>query len=489
MHGNPFDLRAFLAKIEAAGQLARIPGALLDGEVGALTELNARRGGPALLFSGFEGFPEGFRLLSGAMLNPATLGAALGVEARGGSLGLLRETARLMKRAAARAGDFPVQYLEDGPIFENVLTGAQVDVTRFPVPLWHPGDGGRYIGTGCVNVQADPDTGWVNLGTYRSMVHDRRTVTTYVAPGHHGAAIMRKYWARGEPCPVVLVPGLHPLLFAMGATDAPAGVCEYEWAGAIAGRRAPVVRGRVTGLPIPAWAEVALEGYIRPGDTAPEGPFGEFTGYSAGGRSSQSCIRVEAVYHRDEPILLGSPPGRPPHDYSYFGSMLRSANLMNAMEAAGLPGLRGVWIHEAAASRCFTAVSIEQQYPGHASQAAALAGACQPGALRNKYVVVVDEDIDPTKLDEVVWAISTRSDPARDIDILRECLSSAAEPTLRPEDRAAGRVWTGRALIRAVRPYDMVKGGAFSPVAETPPELLRAVQEKYSALLGPSENT
>ena len=486
---NPFDLRAFLAKIEAAGQLARIPGALLDGEVGALTELNARRGGPALLFSGFEGFPEGFRLLSGAMLNPATLGAALGVEARGGSLGLLRETARLMKRAAARAGDFPVQYLEDGPIFENVLTGAQVDVTRFPVPLWHPGDGGRYIGTGCVNVQADPDTGWVNLGTYRSMVHDRRTVTTYVAPGHHGAAIMRKYWARGEPCPVVLVPGLHPLLFAMGATDAPAGVCEYEWAGAIAGRRVPVVRGRVTGLPIPAWAEVALEGYIRPGDTAPEGPFGEFTGYYAGGRSSQSCIRVEAVYHRDEPILLGSPPGRPPHDYSYFGSMLRSANLLNAMEAAGLPGLRGVWIHEAAASRCFTAVSIEQQYPGHASQAAALAGACQPGALMNKYVVVVDEDIDPTKLDEVVWAISTRSDPARDIDILRECLSSAAEPTLRPEDRAAGRVWTGRALIRAVRPYDMVKGGAFSPVAETPPELLRAVQEKYSALLGPSENT
>ena len=121
--------------------------------------------------------------------------------------------------------------------------------------------------------------------------------------------------------------------------------------------------------------------------------------------------------------------------------------------------------------------------------AAALAGACQPGALMNKYVVVVDEDIDPTKLDEVVWAISTRSDPARDIDILRECLSSAAEPTLRPEDRAAGRVWTGRALIRAVRPYDMVKGGAFSPVAETPPELLRAVQEKYSALLGPSENT
>lgn len=480
---DPFDLRELLARLEAAGQLRRVSGAGLDGEVGALTELNARRAGPALLFGGFPGFPGGFRLLSGAMLNPVTFGAALGIDPEGGSLALLRRVAALMKGVAARAADYPVEYVGDAPILENLIEGGDVDLSRFPVPRWHPGDGGRYIGTGCINVHADPDSGWVNLGTYRSMVHDRRTVTTYVAPGHHGGEIMRKYWRRGEPCPVVLVPGLHPLLFAMGATDAPAGVSEYEWAGAIAGRRVPVVRGRVTGLPIPACAEVALEGYISPDDTVPEGPFGEFTGYYAGGRSLQSCIRVEAVYHRDEPILLASPPGRPPHDYSYFGSMLRSANLMNAMEAAGLPGLRGAWIHEAGGSRCFTAVSIEQRYPGHASQAAALAGACQAGALMNKYVVVVDEDIDPTDLSQVIWALSTRSDPARDIDILRECLSSAAEPALRPEDRAAGRVWTGRALIRAVRPYDMLKAGTFSPVAENPPEALDAVRRKFADIL------
>lgn len=480
---NPFDLRAFLAKIDAAGQLRTITGAALDTEVGALTELNGQRQGPALLFGGFEGYPAGYRVLSGAMLNAATFGAALGVDAESDNLAMLRTVSGVMKEVAGRAKDFPVEYVDDGPILENYFEGDDVDVTRFPVPLWHPDDGGRYIGTGCINVHADPDTGWVNLGTYRSMVHDRNTVTTYIAPAHHGTGIIKKYWDRGEPCPVVLVPGGHPLLFAMGATDAPYGVSEYEWAGAIVGRRVPVVRGRITGLPIPAYAEIALEGYIYPDDKVPEGPFGEFTGYYAGGRSMQNCIRVKAIYHRSDPILLASPPGKPPHDYSYFGSMLRSANLTNAIERAGVPGVRGAWIHEAGGSRCFIVTSIEQKYYGHATQAAAVACSCQSGALMTKYSIVVDDDIDPTNLNEVVWAMSTRSDPAEDIDILRQGLSNMVEPTLRPEDKAAGRVYTSRAIIRAVKPFDMVKNGTFAKVAENPPELLDAVRKKYSDIL------
>ena len=246
---NPFDLRAFLTKIDAAGQLRTITGAALDTEVGALTELNGQRQGPALLFGGFEGYPAGYRVLSGAMLNAATFGAALGVDAESDNLAMLRTVSGVMKEVAGRAKDFPVEYVDDGPILENYFEGDDVDVTRFPVPLWHPDDGGRYIGTGCINVHADPDTGWVNLGTYRSMVHDRNTVTTYIAPAHHGTGIIKKYWDHGEHCPVVLVPGGHPLLFAMGATDAPYGVSEYEWAGAIVGKRVPVIRGRITGLP------------------------------------------------------------------------------------------------------------------------------------------------------------------------------------------------------------------------------------------------
>lgn len=143
---NPFDLRAFLAKIDAAGQLRTINGAALDTEVGALTELNGQRQGPALLFGGFEGYPAGYRVLSGAMLNAATFGAALGVDAESDNLAMLRTVSGVMKEVAGRAKDFPVEYVDDGPILENYFESDDVDVTRFPVPLWHPDDGGRYIG-------------------------------------------------------------------------------------------------------------------------------------------------------------------------------------------------------------------------------------------------------------------------------------------------------------------------------------------------------
>ncbi|MBS6750039.1 MAG: UbiD family decarboxylase [Firmicutes bacterium] len=191
---NPFDLRAFLAKIDAAGQLRTITGAALDTEVGALTELNGQRQGPALLFGGCEGYPAGYRVLSGAMLNAATFGAALGVDAESDNLAMLRTVSGVMKEVAGRAKDFPVEYVDDGPILENYFEGDDVDVTRFPVPLWHPDDGGRYIGTGCINVHADPDTGWVNLGTRRALPGGARArrASAALCHGSDGRALRRE---------------------------------------------------------------------------------------------------------------------------------------------------------------------------------------------------------------------------------------------------------------------------------------------------------
>lgn len=165
----------------------------------------------------------------------------------------------------------------------------------------------------------------------------------------------------------------------------------------------PVVKGKITGLPIPADAEIALEGYIYTDDLVPEGPFGEFTGYYAGGRNNHTCIIVKAVYYRSDPIILASPPGKPPHDYSYFGSLMRSANLTNALAKAGIPDVKGAWIHEAGGSRCSIVTSIKQRFYGHATQAAAIASCCQQGSMMSKFSVVVDDDIDPTNLKEVVW--------------------------------------------------------------------------------------
>lgn len=480
---NPYDLREFIQKIEEIGQLKRISGADLETEVGALTEINGQRQGPAFLFDKFKGYPDGFRVMSGSMLNAATFGAALGIDAKPDNLSMLQAMTKVMQDVQKNASDYPIEFVDNGPIMENEFFGDDVDVEKFPVPKWHPQDGGRYIGTACLNIYQDPESGWINVGTYRSMIHDKNTVTTYVAPVHHGTPIMKKYWAKGEPCPVVLVVGSHPIMFALAGTDAPAGVNEYEWMGAIAKKRVPVVKGKVTGLPIPADAEIALEGYIYPDDKVPEGPFGEFTGYYAGGRNEHTCIRIKAIYHRNDPIILASPPGKPPHDYSYFGSLMRSANLTTAIMRAGIPDVKGAWIHEAGGSRCFIVTSIKQKYYGHATQAAAIACTCQQGSLMTKYSVVVDDDIDPTNLNEVIWAMSTRSDPAEDIDILRRCQSNMVEPTLRPEAKKAGNVYISRAIIRAVKPFDMIKNGTFAAVAENPPEILAAVREKFADYL------
>src|SRR5581483_9157447 len=153
-------------------------------------------------------------------------------------------------------------------------------------------------------ITRDPEEDWVNAGTYRVMVHDRDTAGIYIQSNNHGSIHMRKYFARNQPCPVAICLGAHPLLFAMGSNGIPRGTCEYDFAGGVAGRPLEVVNGPITGLPIPAGAEIVLEGEILP-DLRLEGPFGEFHGYYASGARPEPVIRVKAVYHRHNPILLG----------------------------------------------------------------------------------------------------------------------------------------------------------------------------------------
>jgi UbiD family decarboxylase len=482
MKHKTFDLRNVIESYENAGQLRRIHDSNIETEISALTELNAKRGGPAFLFDSIQGYDPGFRILSGSMLNQVTLGLTIGLKETSDNIKMLSEVSGLLKKAEEQSSDFPVEYVENGTVMENIQLGDDVDLSIFPVPKWHPDDGGAYIGTGCINIHRDPDTGWVNLGTYRSMVHDRNTVTTEILPNHHGNLIANKYWDIGKPCPVVLCIGVHPLLFLMGGTDIPAGINEYEWAGAIVGRSVPVVRGKVTGLPIPADAEIALEGYMERDDLVLEGPFGEFTGYYAGGRTLQHCIRVKAVYYRNEPIMLASPPGKPPHDFSYFTSILRSASLTNTLKRAGIPGVRSAWIHAVGGSRCFIVTSIHQMYGGHATQAAVIASNCPEGAMMSKYSIIVDDDIDPSDLNQVIWAMSMRSDPAVDIDIIRNSVGCVIDPMISDDDKMSNKVFNGLAIIRAVKPFHRIQNGTFSKIAEWSPEILQAIKEKYKDL-------
>jgi UbiD family decarboxylase len=477
-----FDFRAWIEKARSIGQLREVENADIRLELGAITELNAKRRGPALLFENLAGYPPGFRVLTGSMLNAKTLGLTMGIEENLDTMELTDRIADKLRLVEPKAADYPVEYVTDGPVMENTAGGDDVDLTIFPAPLWHELDGGPYIGTGCVHIQRDPETGWVNVGAYRVQRQSRNTVGTFISPGHHGNIIRQKYWNKNEPCPVVIVFGSHPLFLLMGGLEVPAGVDELTWIGAIAGQRVPVLRGPITGLPIPAHAEIAIEGFVSNGDMQEEGPFGEFTGYYAGGKKPDTLVRVKALYYRNDPIILGAPPCRPLHDYSYFSSVLRSAIVKGALRKAGIPGVKGVWVSEAGASRMWVVTSIQQQYAGHAVQAATVAAQCQAGALMNRYSIVVDDDIDPSSSEDVIWAISTRSDPATDIDILRHCWSNPLDPMISSAEKQDKRFWNSRAIINACRPWDRLQANDFPPVAEATPELLHATKKKWAWL-------
>jgi 4-hydroxy-3-polyprenylbenzoate decarboxylase len=322
----------------------------------------------------------------------------------------------------------------------------------------------------------DPEGNWVNCGTYRVMVHDARRVGVWMSPGKHGRQIREKYFKLGKPCPVLVSCGHDPMLFLAGGNELRFGLSEYDYAGGHRGMPFDVIESQLHGLPMPAHAEIVLEGEMHPGETAPEGPFGEFTGYYAGGKSEQPVIRVQRVYHRNDPILTMATPMRPPSDFSYSKCVMKAGMIWDEVERAGVAGVKGVWCHEAGGARMFNVIAIKQAYAGHAKQAAMAAASCQSGSYLGRFVVVVDEDIDPTKLFEVLWAMCTRCDPAEDIDIVRKMWSGPLDPRI-----PRGTAWNSRAVIDACRPFEMLAD--FPPVARATPELRAKVEAKFSEIL------
>jgi UbiD family decarboxylase len=471
------DLREWLARVEELGELRKIDGAHWKLEMGAVTELLYRRGPlppPAILFDKVPGYPPGFRTLFGMTCSVKRMALTLGLPMVEGGLELVQAYRRKIR-------DFhpiPPKVVKSGPVGEHVDEGDRINLLKFPVPVHHEQDGGRYIGTGCLVVTRDPDEGWINLGTYRGMVHDRTTVGLYISPGKHGRLHRQKYFERGQPCPVVVCVGQDPALFLASGNEVPYGLSELDYAGGFKGAPFEVIEGRHTGLPIPAAAEIAYEGEMLPKEGKDEGPFGEWTGYYASGERAEPFVRVKAIYHRDDPILTCARPSRPPSDYSYSKGIVKSALIWDQLEKMGIPNVKGVWCHEAGGGRLFNIVAIKQAYPGHARQAALAAGQCQAGAYLGRYVVVVDDDIDPTNTFDVIWAIATRSDPERSIDITRRAWSGPLDPAIQPGQKGLN----SRAIIDACRPWEW--RDEFPPVAEASPQLLEETFRKWRGILG-----
>src|SRR5688572_28860192 len=477
MSGNPLDLRPWLAQVEKLGELREVRGADWNLELGAISELNVKQDAPpALLFDEIKGYPKGFRVLTCSTSSPARLSAILRLGVQTSHKALVEALRGKPAQWQAEAPKYDPVVVTKGAVLENVQK--EPDVLAFPSPFWHEMDGGRYIGTGCSVVTRDLDSEWVNVGTYRVQVLDVKHVTIDMVPGKHGRIQYEKHKKAGKRFPMAIVLGGDPLGYLISGIEIPFGMCEWNYIGAILGQPVSVVRGE-TGLPFPAASEIVIEGHIEPDDERTEGPFGEFHGYYPGKAGTAPCMTVTRVYHRNNPILMGSPPAKPPNDYSYSKAVMRSALLLDALVAAGVSDVKSVWAHEIGGARMFNVVAIKQRFAGHARQAGHILSQCGVGAYMSRYSVVVDEDIDPANLQEVMWAVATRTDPALDIDIIQRGMGSKNDPMFVAYRYDAPL--TSKAVIDACRPWDHLE--QFPAVAEASKELQEKTRAKWKDLL------
>lgn len=254
------DLREWLEEVDKIGELRRLNGADWDVEIGAISAMSV----DAVLCDNIVGYPPGYRVLANPIdaIPRWLLMQNWSTKARENAL------CREWKERLQSFKPVKVKWVDRGPILENIQQGDDIDVFKFPVPKIHPGDAGRYIGSCDSVILKDSDTGRVNLGTYRMQVHDKSTLALYMSSsGKDGAMILKKHQEMQKPCPVLVLVGMEPAIYyASNAelTHVPA-FSEYEFAGWLKGAPIEVIKGEFTGLPIPAYAEIAIEGESLPG--------------------------------------------------------------------------------------------------------------------------------------------------------------------------------------------------------------------------------
>ncbi len=467
------DIREFITEAERLGEYKLVEGADWDLEIGFITEWQGYLpNSPLVLFDKIKGYPPGYRVVTNLFTTPRRTAVALGFPGEPKGIELVKQIRDKLSKGFEM---LPPVEAKTAPVKENIYRGDEVDLFKFPTPKYHRLDGGRYIGTGHIVIMRDPDDGWVNCGTYRLQIQSKSTVTIVIVPGKHGDLIMRKWWSKGLSCPVAIATGLDPMLFGAGTFDLGRGTSEYDFVGGWRGKPIEVTPGLTVDLPIPATAEIVLEGELIEGETADEGPFGEYSGYYGGPVTKRPVVRVNAILHRNNPIIHGAPPHIITPAYSLAHTQLRAANAWNLLDKL-VPGVKGVWMPNYDG----VIVSIEQQYLGHAKQTGLAVLGIPPTSFLQTFIIVVDDDIDPSNLDEVIWVLTTRCDPATSIDIVRGIRSHVTHPQINPEKKKRGDYTSSCAIILACRPYEWKD--EFPPTIRSSPEELEKVREKWGVL-------
>lgn len=442
------DLRDFIATCEKAGQLKRIKAEVdWELELSHICKVVEEKSGPALLFENLKGYES--PVLTGAFGTTERLAIILG---KSPDLSLVDLTKEWVNVAVKEL--IPAREVKDGPIFENVVDGDKVDTFAFPSPKFYELDGGRYFGTAVFMVIQDPETGDVNLGTYRMGILDNKSVGVQILKGKKADRIMKKYGKAGKKMPACAIIGGDPLHIFAGAATIAKAKSGYDVVGSLRGEPVEIVRGRFTGLPIPAAAEIVLEGEIDPANLRNEGPFGEYTGYYTEELIKQipkPALDIKQVYFRNKPILWETSVGRPVGDQHMLYAFTRNASLWTDLAKMEIPGIKSVYTMPEASGRFWVIVSVQQMYPGHADQVGAAVIASNTGTYGIKGVIIVDDDIAADDLPRVWWALGTRYNPARGTQIINRGRSTPLDPALGADEN---KFITSRIILDATIPFE-----------------------------------
>ena len=309
--------------------------------------------------------------------------------------------------------------VKSAPVQEEVLQGSDLDLTRVPVQTHWPGDAGPLLTWPVVVTRphgtAQEDVNRYNAGIYRIQVLDQNRAIMRWLPHRGGAAHHRSWTQAAEKTPVAIVLGADPATLLSSALPLPESHSELTFAGALNGMRTRLVAAKTVPLLVPAEAEMVIEGWVSPEKTAPEGPFGDHTGYYNKAEPFP-VIEVTALTQRRDPLYLSTYTGRPPDEPAIIGEVFNRLALPTIR--AQIPEIRDLWLPPAACSYRIAVVSIDKRYPGQARRVMMGLWGMLPQFSYTKIVIVVDDDIDPKNWDDIAWALATRMDPGRDVMML-----------------------------------------------------------------------
>ena len=423
------DLRDFIAQLEQRGQLKRIT-LEVDPclEMTEICDRTLRAGGPALLFEN----PKGHEVpvLANLFGTPERVALGMGEE----SVEALREVGELLSllkepeppKGMRDAWDkLPVfkqvlnmspKVVRTAPCQEVVIEEDAVDLGRLPIQTCWPGDAGPLITWGLV-VTKGLSKPRQNIGIYRQQViAPNKVIMRWLA--HRGGALDFREWCEtrpGEPFPVAVALGADPATILGAVTPVPDALSEYAFAGLLRGSKTEVVGCLGSGLQVPASAEYVLEGHIMPGETAPEGPFGDHTGYY-NEVDEFPVFTIERITHRRQPIYHSTYTGRPPDEPAILGVALNEVFVPLLQKQ--FPEIVDFYLPPEGCSYRMAIVSIRKQYAGHAKRVMLGVWSFLRQFMYTKFVIVTDDDIDVRDWNDVIWAMTTRMDPVRDTTLI-----------------------------------------------------------------------